>query len=249
MTWNKKDNSEKMNIIYEPRGRAKEYSRLALNLYNGCNHGCKYCYVPDYCKLDRQYFYNNQTARNILKKLEYDCLELSGTKDKVLLCFTCDPYQKINDEYQLTRKVLKLFNQYKIPFQILTKAGHRAESDFDLYKNTDAFATTLTFFNEDKSKYYEPQAALPQDRIDTIKKAKELGINTWVSFEPVLNPNEVFKLLDITHDFVDLYKIGKVSNFETDIKINWHYFANEIVKRLKYYKKDYYLKNDLAVYL
>jgi DNA repair photolyase len=165
------------------------------------------------------------------------------------LCFTCDPYQKINDEYQLTRKVLKLFNQYKIPFQILTKAGHRAESDFDLYKNTDAFATTLTFFNEDKSKYYEPQAALPQDRIDTIKKAKELGINTWVSFEPVLNPNEVFKLLDITHDFVDLYKIGKVSNFETDIKINWHYFANEIVKRLKYYKKDYYLKNDLAVYL
>ena len=35
-----------MGYIYEPKGRAREYGELALNLYSGCRHGCKYCYVP-----------------------------------------------------------------------------------------------------------------------------------------------------------------------------------------------------------
>lgn len=238
-----------MKVIYTPSGRAREYSPLALNLYNGCNHGCKYCYVPNCCKIDRQFFYTNQKARDILKKIELDCRELSGTKEKVLLCFICDPYQRLNDEVGLTRKTLELFNFYNVPFQILTKAGHRAVKDFDLYRNCDAFATTLTFLDEAKSKYYEPEAAVPTDRIETIKKAKELGLNTWVSFEPVLNDDEVFALLDATHEFIDLYKVGKVSQFRPDKEIDWNKFARGIVERLKELKKDYYIKKDLAVYL
>jgi len=239
----------KMRVIYEPRGRAREYSALALNLYNGCNHGCLYCYSPDCLRMDRQRFYREQRARDILKKIEADCKELSGSKERVLLCFTCDPYQKLNDKVGLTRKTLELFNFYDIPFQILTKAGHKAEADFDLYRQIDAFATTLTFLNEEKSRYYEPQAALPEDRIKTVKKAHERGIKTWVSFEPVLDDREVFKLLDLTSEFVDLYKVGKISRFNPDKEINWHEFAKEIIKRLREYKKDYYIKKDLAKYL
>jgi len=238
-----------MRVIYEPKGKAREYSNLALNLYLGCSHACKYCYVPNYCKIDRNYFNNNQKARDIFKKIELDCKELSGTKDKVLLCFICDPYQELNDSVRLTRKTLELFNHYSIPFQILTKAGYKAEADFDLYRSCDAFATTLTFLDEEKSKHYEPGAALPKDRIRAIKKAKSLGINTWVSFEPVLDDNEVFQLLGLTYSFVDFYKVGKISQFKTDKKIDWSYFANEIVRRFKSYKKDFYIKKDLAVYL
>lgn len=238
-----------MRVIYTPAGRAKEFSNLALNLYSGCNHGCKYCYVPNFCKLDRQLFHSKQKARDILGKIELDCKELSGTKEKVLLCFTCDPYQKLNDSEQLTRKTLELFYFYKIPFQILTKAGHRAEKDFDLYGPEDAFATTLTFLDKQKSLYYEPEAALPEDRIETIKKSHNLGIKTWVSFEPVLNDEEVFRLLEITHSFVDLYKVGKISNFNPDKNINWKEFANKIIKKLKELNKSYYIKKDLKKYL
>lgn len=31
------------NPIYEPKGKAKEYGDLALNIYTGCSHGCFYC--------------------------------------------------------------------------------------------------------------------------------------------------------------------------------------------------------------
>jgi len=121
--------------------------------------------------------------------------------------------------------------------------------DFDLYKPGDAFATTLTFMDEDKSRHYEPGAALPQDRIQTIKEAHNMGIETWVSFEPVLNDEEVFKLLDATHEFVDLYKVGKVSRFNTDKEINWEGFAHKIVNRLERLGKKYYIKNDLKKHL
>jgi DNA repair photolyase len=33
-----------MQTIYEPKGKAREYAPLALNLYESCPHGCKYCY-------------------------------------------------------------------------------------------------------------------------------------------------------------------------------------------------------------
>ena len=30
--------------IYQPKGAAREYSRWACNLYNGCSNRCDYCY-------------------------------------------------------------------------------------------------------------------------------------------------------------------------------------------------------------
>lgn len=47
-----------MKIIYEPKGAAKEYSELAVNLYLGCNHGCKYCFAPRCMfKTKEEYFF------------------------------------------------------------------------------------------------------------------------------------------------------------------------------------------------
>jgi len=243
----------KLKVVYEPAGRAREYSDLALNIYNSCNFSCKYCYCPDCMKRDRQEFYTQTKPRQgLLDKLERDCKgywqsEFAGKR--ILLSFIGDPYQDIDSDLQLTREALGLFKLYNIPFQVLTKAGNRARRDFDLYKPGDAFATTLTFMSTYKSLDYEPQAAVPFDRIETVKKAKAAGIETWVSFEPVLNDEEVFRLLDATHEYVDLYKVGKVSRFKPDKEINWERFAYEIVNRLEKLGKKYYIKNDLKKHL
>jgi DNA repair photolyase len=246
-----------MKVIYEPRGRAKEYSPLAVNLYKGCVHGCRYCYAPACLRQTRETFHANVTPRSgILQAIDRDlkaiapnngnlfATSVQKTQDRVLFCFTSDPYQGDNRLNQITRQALKLFRQYGVPFQVLTKGGMKAVRDFDLYSQYDAFACTLTFSDEERSKEWEPEAAFPQSRIQALQEAKKRGIETWVSFEPVLDAESVFSLLDATHEFVDLYKVGKCSGNFSSIQ-DWNRFGHEVIERLEKLGKNYYIKNDL----
>ena len=72
-----------MNVIYEPKGRAREYSPLACNLYMGCTHGCKYCYAPACMHKKPEEWHEAARARgdNVLKLFEKDCAWLA--KDRV----------------------------------------------------------------------------------------------------------------------------------------------------------------------
>ncbi|MBA7513488.1 hypothetical protein ES705_05504 [subsurface metagenome] len=240
-----------MRVIYKPKGKAREYSPLALNLYNGCSNGCKYCYVPNYCRKNREEFKNNTVVRkDVLKKLERDCQELEGGSQQILMCFTSDPYQKAEETNKITRQAIKILNRYGLNFQILTKSGSRAEKDFGLYKKGDTYAVTLTFDSEIDSRKYEPEADIPEQRIKSLNEAKKRGITTWVSLEPVISPDQSLNLIDMTCRFVDLFKVGKLNGYpEMERKINWRQFGLDAIEKLEKYKKNYYIKKDLEKYL
>lgn len=240
----------KLKVIYEPKGRAGEYSKYALNLYKSYDFGCLYCFGPSILRKPKELYHTVMEEReNLLSKVESDCKKLEGLKEKVLLSFVCDPYNSIDAETELVRKVLELFKTYSINFQILTKGGSRAKRDFDLYKDGDAFASTLTFLDDDKSIYWEPNAALPSDRIATLKEAHSRGIETWVSLEPVIEPLESLKIIEETHEFVDLYKVGTLNYHELSKTIDWKDFGVKAIELLEKYNKNYYIKNDLREYL
>ena len=239
-----------MPIIYEPKGKAREYSPLACNLYSGCEHGCIYCYAPDILYKNKIEFCQAKPRNNILRLLEKDCIKWQDPKEIVLLCFTCDPYQPIETEYRLTQKAIYMLNMYDFPVQILTKGGLRAVKDFELLaKNPkNAFSVTLTHDNLDISKQWEPGAAPPDERIESLKIAHNMGIKTWVSFEPVIDPEAVYRLIDITHAFVDLYKVGKMNYHPISKTIDWRTFRIKVESLLTSLNKDFYIKKDLMKY-
>lgn len=86
---------------------------------------------------------------------------------------------------------------------------------------------------------------MPLDRWVTLADAKEAGLETWVSFEPVLSPVAVLSLIDITHDVVDHYKIGTLNYHPRAREIDWHRFRGEVEEKLQKLGKSYYLKKDL----
>lgn len=238
--------------IYETRGKAREYRELACNLYTGCDHKCAYCYAPSVLQRDRQNFYDAVNPRpgviEAIQKESKRYVECGDTR-QVLFCFTCDPYNNADVKYKLTRQAIIACHNNGMPICTLTKGGFRALRDIDLFTAQDSFASTLTCLDPDKSLLWEPGAALPQERFDTLKKFHSAGIPTWVSLEPVIDPEWTKQIIMETHEYVDEFKVGILNYHPRSKEIDWRQFGYEVKELLDNLGCKYYLKRDLRILL
>ena len=235
-----------MDIIYEPKGKAKEYSELAINLYEGCLHACKYCYCPEIRhKTLEEWSRNPHPRENIIHQLENNAKKRHFRETReVLLCFMSDPYQ--SDEAALvTRQALLILEKYQFQkVNILTKAGFRAMNDFDILKrNGWKYGSTIIFNYEKSREEWEPSAPSIQSRIDAVRYAHSQGIFTWVSVEPVIYPDESVQVIKQLLPYVDFWKVGKLNHFPNIEKdIDWKSFYQEVKSLIPdekvYYKFD-----------
>jgi len=239
------------SVIYAPNGQAGEYAPLAANPYRGCGHSCAYCYVPTVLKMDRQEFDAGAIPRPgfaealVKDARKYQALSIT---DQVMLSFTTDPYHP--GETALTRQTLGLLKFYGLGICTLTKGGARALRDLDLFRpHRDAFATTLTTTDDTFSRKWERAAALPADRIATLRRFHDAGIFTWVSLEPVLDTEATKEIIRETHGFVDLYKVGRVNYIELTRTTDWKRFTGEVLDVLHQVGARHYIKRDLQPFL
>lgn len=218
---------KRLRVVYEPAGAAREYAALAVNLYDGCPHGCTYCYVPGILRRTREEFHEGAMPRNdILAKLESDCTDLWTKHDarEILLCFTCDPYPMGFDS-TTTRQALAIMGDYGLKATVLTKNGKDARRDFDLLKQHGfRFGTTIGNLDQKTGNQIEPNAGLVVDRVQALAEAHAAGIRTWVSVEPVLDPEEALWAMEYLRPFVDEWKVGKWNHSEAAGKIDWKKF-------------------------
>lgn len=223
-----------MKPIYEPKGAAKEYGDMALNIYTGCPHSCFYCYVPQVLHCDREKFHTDIRPRESIIEETRKQLEREHITGKLIhLCFTCDPYPNGVDS-SATRKIIQLLKEYGNHVQILTKGD--GSRDIDLLDREDWYGITLDG-TEPQSEYARRTLALVI--------AHMAGIKTWVSFEPVVNAQEVVKYISnlARAQIVDKVKIGKLNYHKS--YINWAEFGHAIEDVCRAYSLDYYIKDSL----
>jgi DNA repair photolyase len=238
--------------IYAPKGQALEYAPLAANPYRGCGHRCAYCYVPLVTKQPRPEFDAGAVERpKFALRLLRDAMlyEAASITEQVMLSFTTDPYHP--GDTTLTQLTLQILANHGMGFCTLTKGGSRALRDIDLFRpDRDAFATTLTTLDEAFSRKWERGATLPAERIATLKAFHERGIFTWVSLEPTLDVEASLAIVEATHPFVDLYKVGR-ANYVKQITAttDWASYTAQIVAKLTRLGKLHYIKRDLQKYL
>jgi len=223
-------------VIYEPRGRAREYGKYAINIYTGCIHGCLYCYAKKWQAREVK------PRPGILEMIRKDCKAFHD--ETIFLCFTCDPLQEIKEN--ITEEVISIIKKSGNHVNILTKGKYNVKQIINLLDKDDLFGVTLTFLNQEKSKKFEPNACLPQERIENLRLAKESGVKTWVSIEPVIEVKESIAVIKESMDFVDEYKIGKLNHYFSNI--NWGDFLRDVRKIMEENNKRYYLKEDLKKY-
>jgi DNA repair photolyase len=166
-----------------------------------------------------------------------------------MFSFTTDVYNP--SDTSITRPAIEILIEHGLAFCVLTKGGTRAWCDHDLYRpHRDAFASTLTSLDDRFSKKWERNAALPTDRIKALRRFHENGIFTWVSLEPTLDIEASLAIVEATHSFVDLYKIGR-ANYLKEITrtTDWRGYTLRMIELCNTLGAKHYVKNDLQPYL
>ena len=223
-----------MKPIYEPKGKAKEYGDLAINIYTGCPHRCFYCFAPRVLHRDKEEFHSHVEPRPGIVDAVRKQIEKEHITDKLIhLCFTCDPYPTGYDTTP-TREIIKIIKESGNHVQILTKGD--GSRDFDLLDENDWFGIT---FDGDMSRIVNRLTIIH------MKIAHEKGIKTWVSFEPVIDARNVLSVINILglQGVVDKVKIGKLNYYRSDI--DWKIFGRKVEALCQKLGIDYYIKDSL----
>ena len=237
--------------IYAPNGQAGEYAPLACNPYRGCGHRCVYCYVPRITKQDRGEFDSGAFARlGFIDRLRGDAAkyQAAGITGQVMLSFTSDPYHA--GDTSVTRQALEILRDHGLAFSTLTKGGTRALRDLEMFRpDRDAFASTLTSLDDSFSQKWESGAALPGDRLAALKRFHEAGIYTWASLEPTIDVESSLAVVSATHEFIDLYKVGRVNYLSITKTTDWQDYTLRMIDLLNRLGKAHYIKKDLQPFL
>jgi len=203
-------------------------------------------------RFDKDYVHSNvyiKEESKLLKEVTASAKKNANSPKQVFISFLTDPYSSFNQETKLTCRVLEILLSYQIPVSILSKGGLRILEDIELFKKFGAniqIGGSLTFTNVTDSLKWEKGASIPCERFEALKILHEEGIRTWASMEPVIFPEQSLEIMEITHKYVDAYKIGKLNHMQKqEAKCNWEKFLVDAVCIMRKYNKPFYIKQDL----
>lgn len=164
-------------------------SDFTLNCYVGCTHRCLYCYaryMQGFKNRPQEWGNFVDVKVNATQALAKGLQKISLPKE-VFMSSVCDGWQPLEVKYKLSRACLKLLLEAGADISILTKSSLILR-DFDLlgaYK-TGSLGITLTTMNPGLQKALEPYASTSQERLNTLKKAQNQGIETYVFLGPLI---------------------------------------------------------------
>lgn len=184
------------------------YSEYSMNPYQGCEHGCIYCYArnsheywgfsagldferkivakPDAAKLLEKQFNS--------KKWEVHPIMLSGNTD-------C--YQPVERKLKITRSILEVLLKYKHPVGMITK-NSLILRDIDLLQELAKHRlvhvmVSITSLREEIRLAMEPRTTTIQQRLKVIEELNKAGVPTGVMTAPIipgLNSHEIPSIIE-----------------------------------------------------
>jgi DNA repair photolyase len=101
-----------------------------------------------------------------------------------------DPYQPVERRLGITRGCLEVLAEFRNPVAIITKSD-LVTRDIDLLAELAAHGAaavnlSITTLSKDLKRVMEPRAALPERRLEAIRRLSEAGIPTGVNVAPVI---------------------------------------------------------------
>jgi DNA repair photolyase len=180
----------------------------SINPYRGCEHGCIYCFArPTHAYLGLSPgldFESKLFVKPEAPKLLERELRAPGYVPRTIAIGTnTDPYQPIEREHRLMRRILEVLDRYGHPVGIVTKSA-LVVRDIDIFarmarRNLVKVGVSVTTLDAKLARVMEPRAPTPGRRLDALRQLSAAGIPTLVMVAPVipaLNDAEIERILD-----------------------------------------------------
>jgi len=222
-----------------------EWTDYNANIYHGCAHDCKYCYA----RLMTKRFEPNPLDWRDVKIVE-NAVELARRDvrtlhpGRIMFCSMTDPYQPIEAETRLARRVLEVLLDSSFHVLILTK-NPLVTRDYDLIRGHGNVEVGFTITSLEDIPFWEPYAPSNKKRIEALKKAHSLGIKTFVSIEPwIPRITDPWLIIEELRDFVDRLIIGSMQYCDVPRR----FYADRLLPLIAWLdenKINYYLKKEL----
>lgn len=219
----------------------------SLNPYQGCEHGCAYCYARN----SHEFWGYNAGVdfeQKILVKesapelLETALQKASWPAETIMISGNTDCYQPVEKELKITRKILEVCLKYRQPIGIITKNALILR-DLDILGELAKMqlvqvAFSINTLDEKLRRKLEPRTATVARRLKSVEMLSEAGIPVAVMAAPVIPGLNSHEVLDIAKAGAARgarslsYTMVRLNGIISELFLDWleHHYPDRAVK-------------------
>lgn len=169
--------------------------RWSMNPYQGCEHGCAYCYA----RPTHEYWGYNAgldferliiLKPNAAQLLEQKLRSRSWQAEPIMISGATDPYQPVERKEGITRKLLEVMLRFRNPVSMITKNA-LVLRDLDLLAELAsmrlaAVAISITTLDEELRRVMEPRTSSAVNRLRAVETLAKAGVPVHVMVAPII---------------------------------------------------------------
>ena len=167
---------------------------FTLNPYSGCSFGCTYCYAAFFSRTKQardnwgHWVEVKKNAVALLRKRKTASLD----GKLIYMSSVTDPYQPVERELKLTRRLLEIMAASHKPKLVVQTRSRGVVRDCDLFGRIEKnggrvqINMTVTTDDEDVRRTFEPFCPSNSVRLKAIAEVQAAGIDTCITMTPLL---------------------------------------------------------------
>ena len=168
---------------------------FSLNPYQGCEHGCIYCYARtthEFWGFNAGLDFETKiiAKKNAPELLEKQLLKPSWRPKTIMLSGNTDCYQPLEAKLKITRSLLQVFAKYRHPVGIITKNA-LVTRDLDILSdlakdNLVMVVFSITSLDEKLRSILEPRTASAMKKLKAMEKLSGQSVPVSVMNAPII---------------------------------------------------------------
>lgn len=202
------------------------YSIYSMNPYQGCEHGCIYCYARNTHEywgysagldFERKIIAKPDAAKVLAEQL----MNKNWVVQPIMFSGNTDCYQPIERKLKITRSMLEVLLEFRHPVGMITK-NSLILRDVDLLQELAKLKlvhvmVSITSLKEELRLAMEPRTATAKQRLKVIEELNNVGVPAGVMTAPVIPGLNSHEMPDIIKAAADH---GAVNAGYTIVRLN-----------------------------